>query len=53
MQQKESKTNWHFRISVSKSYLRIMAGITLIRGELLITGILFIIAEILGIVEEL
>ncbi len=53
MQQKESKTNWHFRISVFKSCLRIMAGITLIRGELAISGVLFIIAEILGIVEEL
>jgi hypothetical protein len=53
MQQKESKTNWHFRISVFKSCLRIMAGVTLIRGELLISGVLFILAEVLGIIEEL
>ena len=53
MQVKESKTNWHFRISLFKSCLRIMAGVTLIRGELLISGTLFIVAEVLGIVEEL
>lgn len=53
MQVKESKTNWHFRISLFKSCLRIMAGVTLIRGELVISGVLFILAEILGIVEEL
>ena len=53
MQVKESKTNWHFRISLFKSCLRIMAGVTLIRSELVISGVLFIVAEILGIVEEL
>jgi hypothetical protein len=53
MQPKESKTNWHFRISVFKSCLRITAGVTLIRGELLISGVLFILAEVLGIIEEL
>jgi hypothetical protein len=53
MQQKESKTNWHFKISLFKSCLRIVAGVTLIRGELPIAGSLFILAELLGIVEEL
>jgi hypothetical protein len=53
MQPKESKTNWHFQISLAKSCLRIVAGITLIRGEVLIAGVLFIAAELLGIVEEL
>ena len=52
MQQKESKTNWHFRISLFKSGLRIFAGINLIRGDLYKAGILFIVAELLGIVEE-
>jgi hypothetical protein len=52
MQLKESKTNWHFNISLTKSCLRIMAGVTLIRGELLISGVLFILAEVLGIIEE-
>lgn len=52
MQQKESKTSWHFSISVAKSLLRIGACI----GLLFSTGafvIGMIIAEILGIVEEL
>jgi len=53
MQVKESKTNWHFNISLLKSCLRIMAGVTLIKGEVVISGTLFIIAEVLGIVEEL
>ena len=53
MQQKESKTNWHFRISIIKSGLRIGAGMTLIKGDIVISGILFILAEVLGIVEEL
>ena len=52
MQVKESKTNWHFNISLAKSGLRIVAGITLIRGEVLFAGIFFILAEILGVVEE-
>jgi len=52
MQPKESKTNWHFQISLAKSCLRIMAGIALIRGELLNAGTLLIVAEVLGIVEE-
>ena len=30
-----------------------MAGVTMIRGELVISGVLFILAEVLGIVEEL
>jgi len=53
MQQKESKTSWHFQISLAKSCLRIVAGITLIRGELLFAGVLFILAEVLGIAEEM
>ncbi len=53
MQPKESKTNWHFNISLFKSSLRIMAGVTLIKGDMVICGVLLIIAEILGIAEEL
>lgn len=53
MQPKESKSNRHFWISLAKSCLRIVAGITLIRGELSIAGTLLILAEILGIAEEL
>lgn len=53
MQVKESKTNWHFRISVAKSILRIVAGIALVNGLLIAAGSFFVVAEILGIIEEL
>jgi uncharacterized membrane protein YphA (DoxX/SURF4 family) len=53
MQVKESKTNWHFRISIVKSILRIIAGIALVNGLLVPAGSFFVVAEILGIVEEL
>lgn len=53
MQPKESKSNTHFNISLLKSCIRIVAGVTLIKGEISISGILFIIAEFLGIAEEI
>jgi hypothetical protein len=53
MQEKESKTNWHFRVSVLKSVFRIMAGLSLCFGSLVVTGLLLIVAEVLGIIEEL
>jgi hypothetical protein len=53
MQPKESHTNWHFRISVFKSILRIVAGIALVSEYMVTAGCFFIVAEILGIIEEL
>jgi hypothetical protein len=53
MQQKESKTNWHFRISLIKSGLRILAGLALILSDITVSGILFIGAELFGVLEEL
>ncbi len=53
MQPKESHTNWHFKISVFKSILRIVAGIALMSEHMVTTGCFFIVAEILGIIEEL
>jgi hypothetical protein len=56
MQPKESKTNWHFRISVIKSIIRISAGIALMcvdQWYINAAGGLLIGAEILGILEEL
>ena len=53
MQEKESKTNWHFRISIIKSAIRMCAGIYLILGDPIPAGALLIAAEILGVVEEL
>jgi hypothetical protein len=43
----------HLYVSLAKSGLRIAAGATLICGALVSTGILIILAEVLGIVEEL
>jgi len=53
MQPKESKTNWHFWISFAKSCCRILAAIMLIGQDLIATGLLLILAEVLGIAEEL
>ena len=53
MQPKESKSNRHFTLSILKSSVRIFAGITLATGGIPLAGILLVIAEGLGIVEEL
>lgn len=52
-QKKESKTNWHFTLSVIKSVVRVMAGITLINEQVVFAGALLILAEIFGILEEI
>ena len=44
---------WHFRISIVKSGLRIGAGLTLIKGNMVPAGVLLIIAEVLGVLEEI
>lgn len=43
----------HFYVSIVKSVLRIAAGGTLITGAFVTAGILFIVAELLGILEEI
>lgn len=43
----------HFYVSIVKSAVRIAAGAALIMGAFVVTGALLILAEILGIVEEL
>lgn len=43
----------HLDISLVKSVIRIGAGIALINGEILQAGWLLIMAEFLGIAEEL
>ena len=56
MQQKESKTNWHFQISLVKPIIRIFAGLALLYADqwyFNAAGGLLIGAEILGILEEL
>ena len=42
----------HFYVSVVKSAVRIGAGTALIMGSLAVCGWLLILAEILGVVEE-
>jgi hypothetical protein len=51
MQQPDPKL--HFRISMVKSGIRILAGIAFITGAPIIAGAFLIVAEIFGIVEEL
>jgi hypothetical protein len=53
MQPKESKTNRHFWISLFKSVLRLGACYFLFNEQFGNSAILFGLAEILGIVEEL
>lgn len=43
----------HLQISLVKSGCRILAAGGLVTGSLVFAGVLFIIAEVLGIVEEL
>jgi hypothetical protein len=53
MQLKESKTNSHFYLSLVKSFIRLGAAICLTQLEFGWSGILFFIAELIGIAEEL
>lgn len=43
----------HLYVSLVKSAVRIIAGGCLITGNLLMAGVCFILAEVLGVVEEL
>ena len=43
----------HFLLSLVKSGFRIAAGCTLILGMLVTTGVLLIVAEAIGIAEEM
>ena len=44
---------WHLRISLAKSLLRFGAGFYLILGNVVMAGVLVVLAEILGVLEEL
>jgi hypothetical protein len=52
MQEKESKTNWHFRISLVKSALRITACYFLFFQQFGTSAIFLGLAEALGVIEE-
>ena len=43
----------HFYVSLVKSGTRIAAAVCLVHGNLVFAGVGFILAELLGIVEEL
>ena len=51
--QPKDTSKGHFYVSVCKSAVRIAAGSALILGAFVVTGWLIILAEILGIVEEI
>jgi hypothetical protein len=51
--QPQDTSRGHFYVSIIKSFVRIFAGMALINNSLVIAGVSFIIAELLGIVEEL
>ena len=50
--QPKDTSKGHFYVSIVKSAVRIAAGAALIMGAFVVTGWLIILAEILGIVEE-
>ncbi len=52
IQPKDTSKN-HFYVSLIKSALRIGAGAALVLSAFGVAGLLFIFAEILGIVEEI
>ena len=43
----------HFFVSLAKSGVRIIAGVALMAGHLVTAGLLLILAELLGIAEEM
>lgn len=51
--QPKDTSKGHFYVSIVKSAVRIVAGGCLITGNLLMAGVCFIMAEVLGIIEEL
>jgi hypothetical protein len=51
--QPKDTSKGHFYVSIAKSAVRIAAGAALIMGSLATCGWLIILAEILGIVEEI
>lgn len=51
--QPKDTSKGHFYVSLAKSAIRIVAGGCLITGNLLMAGVCLIMAEVLGIVEEL
>jgi hypothetical protein len=53
MQPKESKSKKHFWTSIIKSVLRLFGCGYLMFGDVVGTAIVFALAEVLGVIEEL
>lgn len=53
MIQPKDTSRGHFYVSIVKSVLRIVAGGSLVAGNFVAAGVLLVLAELLGIVEEL
>jgi hypothetical protein len=51
--QPKDTSRGHFYVSLGKSVIRIIAGACLVSGNFVFAGVGFILAEVLGIVEEL
>lgn len=51
--QPKDTSKGHFYVSIVKSGMRIAAGLRLIQGDIFGAGVFLIIAEVLGILEEL
>jgi hypothetical protein len=51
--QPKDTSQGHFYVSLVKSIIRIGAGCWLMQGNVLMAGVCFILAEVLGIVEEI
>jgi hypothetical protein len=51
--QPKDTSKGHFYVSLAKSAIRIVAGVCLISGNFVFAGTGFILAEVLGIVEEI
>jgi hypothetical protein len=53
MQVKESKTNSHFWLSMVKSGIRMLGAVAIMFQDFELGGLLILLAEIVGIAEEL
>lgn len=51
--QPKDTSKGHFYVSLAKSFIRIVAGVCLVVGFPVWCGVGIIVAELLGIVEEL
>jgi hypothetical protein len=51
--QPKDPSKGHLYVSLAKSVIRIVAGVCLVSGNFVFAGTGFVLAEVLGIVEEL